>query len=219
MAMTLYWTSGSCPSWRVMFLLELKRLAYDSRILEFSKREHKSAEMLAMNPRGKVPVLRDGDHTLYESIAIIAYLEAKYPERPVLGRTPEETGLVWQWVSEVMAYIEPAIDRICIPVYRGTAVEEVEAVRTAARDVAGELSPFERKLARGAWLVGNEPTAADAALVPQIGHLLRAMGRPIAQELDLEVSPFVGRFPAIAEWWERCNALPGFERTYPPHWR
>ena len=219
MAITMYWASGSCPSWRVLLTLEHKRLAYESRLLEFSKREHKSAEHLAMNPRGKVPVLRDGDHSLYESIAIIAYLEAKYPERPVLGRTPEETGLVWRTVSEVMAYLEPALDRVCIPIYRGTAVEQVDAVRAAAQDVAKELAPLEARLAGPEWLAGEGPSAADFALVPQFGHLLRAAGKLVAQDLDLEVLPVAARYPALSAWWDRVRGLPGFERTYPPHWK
>lgn len=219
MAITIYWASGSCPSWRVLLTAEHKELAYESRLLEFSKREHKSADHVAMNPRGKVPVLRDGDHALYESIAIIAYLEAKYPERPVLGRTPEETGAVWRHISEVMAYLEPALDRVCIPIYRGAAAEQVDAVRAAARDVAGELGPLETRLAQHAWLVGDGPSAADFALVPQIGHLYRAMSKPVAQDLDLELAPVASRFPAIAAWRERIRALPGFERTYPPHWK
>jgi glutathione S-transferase len=217
--MKLFWTSGSCPSWRVLMTLEHKRLAYESQVLDFSKREHKSAEHLAMNPRGKVPVLRDGDYTLYESIGIIAYLEARYPERPVLGSTPEQTGLVWRSISEVMAYLEPAVDRVCLPIYRGTAAEQVEAVRAAAHDVAVELAPFEVRLAAASWLVGDGPSAADFALVPQIGHLHRAMGKPIARDLDLELAPIAARFPAVSSWWGRVQALPGFDRTYPPHWK
>jgi glutathione S-transferase len=219
MSIAIFWSSGSCPSWRVLFTLELKGLPYESRLLEFSKREHKSTDMLAMNPRGKVPVLRDGDFTLYESLAIVSYLEAEYPERPVLGRTPEETGAIWRTWSECVFYVEPAIDRVCIPIYRGTAAETLDAVRTAAHDVAAELAPFEARLARTPWLAGDQPTAADAAFVPQIGHLLRATGKPVAHDLDLEVAPFTARFPAFAAWWDRCRAVPGFERTFPPHWR
>src|SRR5688572_17114098 len=158
MAITIFWASGSCPSWRVLFTLEIKGLPYESRLLEFSKREHKSAEMLAMNPRGKVPVLRDGDFTLYESMAIIAYLEAKYPERPALGRTAEETGAIWRAWAECVFYVEPAVDGVCIPIYRGTAAENVDAVRAGARDVAAELAPFEARLVRTPWLCGDQPT-------------------------------------------------------------
>lgn len=219
MPITIYWASGSCPSWRVLFSLELKGLAWESRVLDFSKREHKSAEMLALNPRGRVPVMRDGDHVLYESIAILNYLEAKYPERPIFGRTPEDKGLIWRLYSECVFYVEPTLDRMCIPIYRGTAPEQAEAVRAAARDVVAELAPFEARLARAPWLAGDEPTAADAAFVPQIGHIIRASGRPVVRDLELEVAPFAAKFPGFAAWWDRCCALPGFDRTYPPHWR
>jgi glutathione S-transferase len=216
---TIYWASGSCPSWRVLFSLELKGLAYESRLLELSKKQHKSADMLALNPRGKVPVLRDGDFALFESMAIVAYLEAKYPDRKVLGRGPEETAMIWRLWSECVFYLEPAVDKLCIPIYRGVAAEQSEAVRAAARDIAVQLAPFEARLANAPWLAGAEPTAADGAIVPQIGHLFRALEKPVARTLDLELEPLAARFPAIAAWWERCRALPNFDRTYPPHWR
>ena len=60
MALELYWGSGSPFAWRVMLSLEVKRLSYESKLLEFSKGEHKSAGFLKLNPRGKVPVLKDG---------------------------------------------------------------------------------------------------------------------------------------------------------------
>ena len=219
MAITIYWASGSCPSWRVLACLELKGLPYESKLLEFSRREHKSAEMLAMNPRGKVPVLRDGDFTVYESLAIITYLEARYPERPVLGTSAEDTARIFRTWAECVFYVEPTIDRVCIPIYRGTAAERVDEVRAAARDVFTELAPFEAQLTRTRWLTGDQPTAADAAFVPQIGHLLRAASKPVASDLGLAVSDLDAKLPAFTAWWDRCRALPGFERTYPPHWR
>jgi glutathione S-transferase len=214
---TIYWASGSCPSWRVLFALELKGLAYESRLLDMSKQQHKSAEMLALNPRGKVPVLRDGDFAVYESMAIIAYLEAKYPDRPVLGRNPEETALIWRLWSECACYLEPAIDKLCIPIYRGVAAEQADAVRAASRDIAAQLAPFEARLASLPWLTGAHPTAADGAIVPQIGHLFRALDKPVARTLDLELE--MSKFPGISAWWDRCRALPNFDRTYPPHWK
>jgi glutathione S-transferase len=219
MAITIYWASGSCPSWRVLMCLELKGLAYESKLLEFSRREHKSAEHLAMNPRGKVPVLRDGDFTLYESMAIIAYLEAKHPARPVLGNSPEQTARIWRSWAECVFYVEPTLDRVCIPIYRGTAAEQLDEVRAAARDVLNELAPFEAQLTRTPWLAGDQPTAADAAFVPQLGHLMRAASKPVSAELGLSLPELESTLPAFSAWWQRCRALPGFERTYPPHWK
>lgn len=216
---TIYWASGSCPSWRVLLALELKGLPYEAHLLDISKRQHKTADMLAMNPRGKVPVMRDGEFTLHESMAIVAYLEAKFPQRPVLGRTPEDTGRIWKTWSELVCYLEPAVDRLVIPIYQGKAAEQPDAVRAIARDILAQLAPYEAQLGRTPWLIGDEPTAADAAFAPQIGHMLRALGKPVATDLELALAPFTSRLPNFAAWWERLRALPNFDRTYPPHWK
>ncbi|MDH3534252.1 MAG: glutathione S-transferase N-terminal domain-containing protein, partial [Gammaproteobacteria bacterium] len=68
----IYWGSGNPYSWCVLLALEYKRLKYKSRLLEFSKREHLAPEILVMNPRGQLPILKDGDYVVYESIAILA---------------------------------------------------------------------------------------------------------------------------------------------------
>ena len=60
MAIDIYWGSGSPYSWRALLALEYKRIPYRSHLLQFSKQEHKSPQMLRMNPRGRVPVLQDG---------------------------------------------------------------------------------------------------------------------------------------------------------------
>ena len=57
MAIEVFWGSGSPYAWRVLLALEYKRIAYDSHPLQFSKQEHKSPQMLRMNPRGRVPVI------------------------------------------------------------------------------------------------------------------------------------------------------------------
>jgi len=54
MAIEVFWGSGSPVAWRVLLALEYKRLPYVSHLLQFSKQEHKSPQMLALNPRGRV---------------------------------------------------------------------------------------------------------------------------------------------------------------------
>src|SRR5256885_1622785 len=105
MTLQIYWGSGSPYAWRVLLAAELKRIPYESKLLEFSKGDLKTPAFLALNPRGKVPVIRDGDTVLAESLAIIAYLDRKYPEHPLLGRTPEETGRIWSAISTFESYV------------------------------------------------------------------------------------------------------------------
>ena len=101
MTLEIYWGSGSPFAWRVLLAAELKRIPYESKLLEFSKGDLKTPEFLALNPRGKVPVIRDGDFVLAESMAILAYLDRKQPEPPLFGRTAEDAGRIWSTASRV----------------------------------------------------------------------------------------------------------------------
>ena len=75
MAIDLWWGSGSPYSWRVLLALEHKRLPYDSHLLQMSLQEQKAPQMLAMNPRGRLPVLKHDDYVVFESVAILYYLD------------------------------------------------------------------------------------------------------------------------------------------------
>ena len=86
MALELWWGSGSPYSWRALLALEYKQLPYVSHLVQFAKQEHKSPQMLKMNPRGRVPVLKDGDYVCFESLAILHYLDRKYPRAAAVRR-------------------------------------------------------------------------------------------------------------------------------------
>ncbi len=219
MSLEFFWGSGSCNSWRVHLALEIKKVPYESRLLQFSKGEHKAPDYLAVNPRGKVPAIRDGEFTLYESLAILQYLDRKFPEPPLLGRTPEEAGLVLRRALELVFYFEPILDRVCVPIYRGKAAEEAEAIKAAAQALHPEVALLEAALASSTFLVGNAISAADCTAFPFVQQLLRASGKEAARPLNLGFLPLDTTYPALAAWVGRIEALPGYERTYPPHWR
>jgi len=89
-----YYGSGSPFSWRVQLVLEEKGLAYEPVLLSFEKGEHKSPAHLARSPHGKVPALEDDGVSLYESSAIVEYLEERYPRTPLLPPDPAERARV-----------------------------------------------------------------------------------------------------------------------------
>jgi len=217
MTLEIYWASGSPFAWRVLLAAELKRIPYESKLLEFSKGDLKTPAFLALNPRGKVPVLRDGDFVLAESMAIIAYLDRKVPEPPLLGRTPEDTGRIWAAVSDYESYLREPLSVVARWLF-GDKPRTPEVDDALARATA-ELAPFDARLARAPWLVGDGPTAADLAWFPAMRLLVRAGVRAEVRATELGLFPLGGVYPNIAAWISRIEALPGYDRTYPPHWR
>ena len=219
MALELYWGSGSPYSWRVQLALEYKRLPYDSRLLDFSRQEHRSAPMLRMNPRGRVPVLRDGDFVVYESLACMLYLDRKYPEPPLFGRTPEEAGTIMRVICEYQAYAEQHLMKIVYAVFFENLDERAEEVARALQLVAAEARTLERRLERSDWLVGEHVSAADMVVFPGLMLLLRALEKREAGDLRSRFLPLETNYPAIARWIHHVGSLPGYDRTVPPHWR
>jgi glutathione S-transferase len=220
MAIEIFWASGSGFSWRVLLALELKKLPYESHLLQFSQRDHKAPSYLAMNPRGRVPTLRDGDTIVYESVACLAYLDRKYPEVPLFGATPEETGRIWRAVCECVAYFDDPCDRLILPLYFGKEKEQEAQIRAAAPVLAAELDLLEANLGKHRWVASSDvPSAADCVVYPMIRSVERAAGKPAAAEFDLPFSLLRTRYPSIAAWMERVESLPGYDKTYPPHWR
>ena len=228
MALELYWGSGSPYSWRVMLALEYKRLPYTSHLLQLSTQEHQSPQMLKLNFRGKVPVLKDDDYVCFESLAILYYLDRKFPDPPVFGRAPEESGVIMRVICEYQAYAEPALMKIVHAVLFGdrdakdnpeAREERLAELTRAAHKVAGEARTIESRLSKSDWIVGESMSAADMVIYPDIQLLLRALNKPQAEELRSRFLPMDHYYPALARWMARVEAMPGYERTYPPHWR
>jgi glutathione S-transferase len=219
MAIDVFWGSGSPYSWRVLLALEHKGLPYNSHLLQLDMQEHKSPHMLALNPRGRVPTLKDGDYVVFESLAVMYYLDRKYPARPLFGDSPEEGAVIMRVCCEFQAYIEDHVMRIARAILfrRGypTSDEDTPSMHRAA----GEARTIEMRLSKGDWIVGDKPGAADYMIYPGIMLLLRALARPEARELSSRFLPVDANYPALGRWLKRVESLPGYAKTFPPHWR
>jgi glutathione S-transferase len=219
MALTLYWGSGSPFSWRVMLALQYKGLAYDSQLLHFDKQEHQSPQMLKLNPRGRVPVLKHGDYVVFESVAILYYLDLKYPAPPIFGLNPEEAGVIMRVICEFQSYAEPSLQRITAAIFEDRVAQDIDALTDDMHVVAREARTIEGRLSKEQWIVGANYTALDMVIFPWIQLLRRALNKPAAAELGARFLPMERNYPALARWIERIESLPGYENTYPPHWR
>jgi glutathione S-transferase len=217
MGVELWWGSGSTPAWRVMLGLAAKQLPYESHQLSFSAGDTRKPEFLALNPRGKVPTIRDGDFVLNESLAILAYLDRKYPERPLFGRDAEEYGLVWKWCLEFENHGRIAFDEVARRILFGRSQTESDPLRAGIPGLHHELQRFSEAVANGP-LVGGQLSAADLVWYCGISFVLRAATRPAAEPFNLGIAPLADHYPAILAWGRRVEALPGFDQTVPPHW-
>ena len=211
MAIDLYWGNGSAYCWRVLLALEHKGLEYRSHLLKFDQQEHQAPQMLAMNPRGQLPVLRDGDYVVFESVGILYYLDCKYPEPAIFGRTPEEGGVIMRVICEYQAYAEPSLMQLVRQLlYRrdppsGEAAKE--AMAEAMHRVASEARTIERRLAQSDWVVGDKFSATDMVIYPDIRLLLRALATPAARELAARFLPLEINYPALGRWLDRVAAV------------
>jgi glutathione S-transferase len=219
MALTLYWGSGSPFSWRVLLALEHKRLPYESHLLHFDKQEHQSPPMLKMNPRGRLPVLKDGDYVVFESVAVLYYLDVKYPQVPIFGVSPEEAGVIMRVICEFQTYAEPSLSRIVNAIFSDEVAGALDELTDAMHVAGREARTIEGRLSKELWIVGEQYSAADMVIFPWIQQLRRALNKPAAAELGARFLPMERNYPALARWIARIECLPGYERTYPPHWR
>ena len=217
MAIEILWASGSPYSWRVLLAAEIKAVPYASRLLQFSKSEHKSPEFLALNPRGKVPILKDGDVAVYESLAILDYLEQRFPDPPLFGRTPAMRARIWTTIFEIENYFIPAGNPIVQQLYRRQT--DLSGLGREIEAVHRELNAVETRLEDETWLVGETISAADIVLLPLVQTFRRASKKAPEGAAAFGVEPLSEKYPNIASWVAQIEALPVYPRTYPPHWR
>ena len=218
MALDFYHGHGSPYSWRVWLALEHKGIAYELKVLSFAAGDTTKPEFVAINPRHQVPTIVDEGFALWESGAILEYLEERFPARDA-GRNlfpgdMKNRARIRRLVREVEAYL--GVEAIA-PIteeyfFKDGAAPDAKRVDAARARVREELEFFAREL-RGAYLAGDAPTAADFVLYPYLAYVARITVRKPETRLA-ELVP-----PTIAQWAKRIEAMPFYDKTYPPHWR
>lgn len=211
---TFYYGSGSPYGWRVWLALEHKRIPYDLKIMSFSSGDLTRPEYLAINPRHKVPAITDEGFALYESAAIVEYLDEAYPTGPSLfPGSIQRRAVVRRMVQETDQYYAIAMERIVDQVlFTPQDKWDLDEIAAARARLAEELQRWE-SFATGSYLAGESVSAADFALYP----LLALTRRMEKKKPDLDVAGMAG--PKVSAWMQRIEALPYFQKTWPPHWK
>ena len=134
-----------------------------------------SADMLAVHPWGKIPALRLGEETLYETSAILRYIDEAYPGPALMPAEPLARAKAEQWISAFNAYMDRAFIRDYVLTYVFPSGPEGKPDRSkieaAVPAVRKALAALEAGYGGRDYLVGESPTLADMLLAPAIVYL------------------------------------------------
>ena len=181
------------------------RLPVEFIRVDMARGEHKKPAFLKLNPNGRVPVLQEGEHTLWESTAIMCRLSdvAEADLWPHDERQIE----VMRWLSWDMQHFTRHIGTLyfehLIKPALGWGEPDVAATQAATEQFKVSAKVLEAHLAQTARLVGTGWTVADFAT---------AVALPYAERIHLPL----GDFPAIRRWHDALCDLPAWREPFPP---
>jgi len=195
----------SSASYRVRIALALKGLDYDYKAVHLAKNEQFQESYAAVSAARLVPLLRDGDQILTQSLAIIEYLDETHPTPPLLPATPAERARVRALALDIACEIHPLNNlRVLRYLVRDLKLSEEDKYRWYRHWVETGLEAVERQLASlpSRYCHGEVPGLADCVLVPQIFN---------ARRFDCRLD----HVPQVMRVFDACMALDAFERTRP----
>jgi maleylacetoacetate isomerase/maleylpyruvate isomerase len=205
--MQLYNYFRSSASYRVRIALALKGLPYEYMPVHLQKQEQFAESYAAVSASRLVPLLRDGEATVTQSMAIIEYLDETHPQPPLLPADALGRARVRALAQDIACEIHPLNNlRVLRYLVRDLKVSEEDKNRWYRHWVETGLEAVERQLvshpATGRFCHGDTPTLADCVLVPQILN---------AQRFECRLE----HVPTVMRVYEACMQLDAFTKTQP----
>jgi maleylpyruvate isomerase len=205
--MKLYTYYRSQATFRVRIALNLKGLSHDDTYLHLEKGDQFTAEYRAVNPQMVVPTLIDGDAKLFQSLAILEYLEEKYPEPPLLPKDPAARA----WLRGLSLINIADSHPLLVPRIRHYLLDDLKLSQDQMMGwirhwVGAGLTAMEELLAEhkesGRFAHGDMPTFGDIGIVTQVTP---------ARTFNADLSPY----PRVMRVYESCMAIPAFNEAAP----
>jgi maleylacetoacetate isomerase len=201
----LYDYYRSSAAYRVRIALNLKRVHYEQRPVNLLESEQQGAEYRTLNPQGLVPMLEIDGNRLTQTMAIITYLDTRFPTPPLIPAMAPERAHVGAMAMIVACDIHPLNNLRVLKYLKSELGASQEAVdRWYAHWILEGLPALEAmaKPKAGKFLFGDAPTAADVCLVPQL-YNARRFNVPLDD------------FPTLLRAEENANTLEAFAAAHP----
>jgi maleylacetoacetate isomerase len=207
--MKLYTFFRSSASYRVRIALNLKGVGYEQAPIHLRRGggEQLQPAYKALNPQALVPALDDNGRILTQSLAIIEYLEEKYPDVPLLPKDPADKALVRSMALVIACEVHPIQNLRVLNYVKSSYHQTDEQVNHWAQHwIDLGLTALEQMIAaqpnRGEFCFENTPTLADICLVPQLGN---------ARRYGCDLSGYAN----ILNIEKTCMAVPAFADAAP----
>ena len=201
MSLKLYFGPGSV-SLAALAALEEAGADFDPIRLVLANGEQKSAEYLALNPRGQVPALIAGEQTITENIAVLTFIANRFPNAKML---PFGNLAKLARAYEVLSWFATNVHVAIAQIWRGERFSDDPQIRTGlkefgAKRFSASLADFDRAASQGSWLLGNQFSVVDP---------LAFVAWRWAERLELDLSAY----PAWADLVARLKARPSVVRA------
>jgi len=169
-----------------------------------------SPEILAVHPFGRVPAFRDGEIALFETSAILRYVEESFDGPSLLPSTIMNRARCEQWVSAIKDYCYDAMVRRYVLQYvfpKGAdGKPDRSVIDSAAKEISAQLAALERAYAGGEFLAGPAVSLADLFLAPMLAYV----------EQMPEGGQLLAPVPGVRRAQESMRSRPSFTATEPP---
>ncbi|MBT8145207.1 MAG: glutathione S-transferase family protein [Gammaproteobacteria bacterium] len=199
--MKLYDLPPSPNARRVRIFLAEKEIEIPIVIVDMMAGENQSADYLAKNPLGKMPMLELDDGTcICESATICRYLEEMNPEPPLLGRNEQERALVDMWHRRMeFELLNPMIDIFVHTgdMWKGRVTQIEQVAEVAQQKVEAAMLWLDQELANRPYICGDTYTVADITAQCAIVMGKAALGIRIPAELE-----------NLSAWWASVSSRP-----------
>ncbi|KAL8167744.1 hypothetical protein V2J09_009243 [Rumex salicifolius] len=205
MGLRVYGLLMSTCTARVMICLNEKAVDFELVPVNLFAAEHKLPSFLSKNPFGKIPVLEDGDLTLFESRAITSYVCEKYKKEGsdlLRHGNLEEAAVVKQWLEvESQHYnpnIQPIISQVFVLPMQGKACDQA-IVDAHVEQFSKVLDVYEARFSTSKYVAGDFFSLADLHCLPYTFYLMKT-----------EYAKLINDRPHVKAWWEDISSRGAF---------